>query len=156
MQFLLVKISTLAVMFHMAFGCVWHHGHVGSHVCMKDDTNESCCDHHNESHGHDAENSPTGPREHAEAPCDLNTSPDCGDLHGDKHFCCHDDSCKYSQDIDFDCDEIMKLTEYLGGVLNSSVKTTSFSPIVVWQMPTAFRLSAPGLRAHLYLCVQLL
>lgn len=157
MQLLFVKIATLAVMFHMAFGCVWHHGLVGSHVCLKDAVGSSCCDHHDEVHMHDPGNSRLAHREHAELPYDATPLAGCDDLnHQDAHFCCHDDSCTYSQVVDFDCEAITKLTEYLGGALNRAVKTVSVSPVDTWQLPPVCQHSAPGLRAHLYLCVQIL
>lgn len=157
MQFLLVKIATVAVMFHMALGCVWHHGLGGPHVCMKNDVGSSCCDHSDEVHAHEPGDSQHSHHEHTEFPSDTNPLATCGDLNDpDAHFCCHDDSCTYSQAIDFDYDAITKLTEYLGGVLNSSVRTVSVSPVDSWQAPPVCQRSAPGLRAHLYLCVQIL
>ena len=152
MQFLLVKIATLAVMFHMAFGCVWHHGLVGSHVCMNDAVGSACCDHHDEVH--DPGKSGHTHHQHTGLPCDAAPLANCDDLnHEGAHFCCHDDSCTYSQVVDFDCEATTKLTEYLRGALNCSVKTVSVSPVDTWQRQPVCLHGAPRIaRRSISLC----
>ena len=154
MQFLLAKFATLAVMLHMACGCVWHHGLVGSHPCIKDVFGDSCCDHQLEIHDH------VDGACHAHQPFAELSLPEpsvnCDDLNCAPHFCCQDDRCQYFQVVDFDCDALSESAEYLDGILNVSVKTASDFPVDQWQLPDFCQRLAPPLRAHLYLCVQLL
>ena len=167
MQTLLIKFATLAVMFHMTFGCSWHHGLGGRHTCLSKNVtslsknvtslgqaiSSSCCDHGNPcsaQKGSDREKFPE-----SDSLIDFHDDHSGGPGHG--HFLCQDDHCTYVQTgSSFDYDVLFSLRLSLDEIVISSTETEWTSIDTLAQSRLFGSRLEMGVRAHLLLGVQIL
>ena len=152
MKSLLVKIASVAVMFHMTFGCSMHHG-LGTNACAHQ--HETTCGHESDSHDHEDQ----GDHEHHDHD-QLPDSEPAGDAdeksQGPSHAGCSNDGCHATQFVQFKFEPLDFSVPYLGGVdtlaLIESQDCTGFS---VDPFPDC-KHTETGVRAHLLFGVQII
>ncbi len=155
MKSLLVKIASVAVMFHMTFGCSMHHG-IGTNACAHQ--HETECDHGADSTGHDEDHDHHEHQQHdhdqlpVSEPAfdvdDKNQSPG--------HDGCCDDGCTATQFVQFKFQAIDFSVPYLGGVDTLAlIERQSYAGVDVVPFSDCLH-SETGVRAHLLYGVQIL
>lgn len=176
MQSYLVKTTILIAMIHMAIGCAWHHGFGYPHACASScgassatvsllcaKGNDSaatthcastamdlCCDHPAITPSDtDLDRTLLG-AEYVGGECTTHQQQIPHPI------VCDDDRCSFTKVNCFDCGVFCEFREYLGGSLRLNADSDLGSPAVaVSSFPCCHR-TAPGLRAHLVLGIQLL
>ena len=166
MKSFLLHLASIAVMAHMTFGCSWHHGLGAASACNHANSMSSCCitndaDSHDESEHHDHDGHEHGDHdsgEHGQNELPLSESTfdyeDQGS--GQNHFCCSDDGCNVIKVVKYKFNSLDFVTQYLGGIADSAIlKATAASGFSIGPFPDCTT-SAPKVRAHLLLGVQLI
>ena len=161
MHSLLGKFATITAMIHMALGCAWHHGFAGSHECMKECPSAltDCVhgqQHHGHAHGHHTSGHTAGDLRDVQR--DGNTlCTMCRKGNGQQpHSGCRDDGCTYIESHDFDFAAVVDFQEYLGGALTVALNDSSEFELDFFEILPVCTKFALHVRAHLFLCVQLL
>lgn len=154
MKLLLIQIAAFAVVFHMTFGCLVHHGIGSSGACVNQSGLSTCrLDGHAEpldigddkgpewrNGNHDQELSHSGSTVKYETH---------GSSHNHGHLQCQDDSCFVTNIVKFVCAPFDFSTAYLGGAEDSAVvKLSAHSGIVLEPFPDC---SHTALKLHLHL-----
>jgi hypothetical protein len=158
MKSFLVHLASLAVMFHMTFGCNWHHGLGSAHACTNQ-TALSCCPSdtsqlvENDDHDHDYDG-----HEHGDHDSDLPLTSNFDGDNSDRdrsHFCCQDDGCNVAKVVKFVYAPMDFSTAYLGGAENSAIAQPLVPGFTVDPFPDC-KCLALKMRTHLLLGVQLI
>lgn len=154
MKTLLVHITNFAVMFHMTFGCGWHHG-LGSEQgcthtlvgCTDNHDGEpiDCGDQHHDAHDHDLPASPSTP-----------AGDDEGSKHSHDHFGCSDDGCNAAKVAKFAFEPVDYSIQYLGGVESPATARSLTNPGLAFDPLPDCPYTANSVRLHLLFGVQLL
>ena len=160
MKLILVHLASLAVMFHMAFGCHWHHGLGAADACNHQSSLSACShvsdiehglgsddDHGDHDHEHHHDNHDT--------PLTLALDIDGADHDHDHHSCCRDDGCSLIKVVKFKYTPLNFVTRYLSGAEDLAILKSASASFPVDPSPDC-RLYAPSVRAHLLLGVQLI
>ena len=154
MQSILIKLTSVAVMLHMTFGCNWHHG-VGTHACTVQCSTITCshhghdyisCSHENVDHTRDNK-LPLGP---------ISASQDNGRSQRHGHFGCDDDRCKVTQSFKFVYIPCDFSSEYLGGAESIALIHCQARTIINLDRIPDGAHTETAVRAHLLLGVQIL
>lgn len=168
MKSFLVHLASIAVMAHMTFGCSWHHGMGAASACNHPSSLSSCCitgdaDSHDESEhedhdhdGHEHGDHDSGEQGHDELPLSDSTFDHKDQGSNQNHFCCSDDGCNVIKVVNYKFTSLDFVTQYLGGVADSAIhKASAASGFAIDPFPECMA-SAPKVRAHLLLGVQLI
>lgn len=149
MKSLLVKIASVAVMFHMTFGCSMHHG-LGTNACAHQ--HETACDHDSDSN-HDEDHGDHEDHDHDQMP-DSEPVGETG--HSPSHAGCSKDGCNATQFVQFKFQPLDFSVPYLGGVDTLALtESPTYSGFDVDPFPDC-RHSETGVRAHLLFGVQII
>ena len=167
MNSFLVHLASIAVMAHMTFGCSWHHGLGTASACNHTNSLSSCCvtsesDSHDESghddhdhDGHEHGDHKSGDEGHNELPVSDSTFDHEDQGSNQHHFCCSDDGCNVIKVVKYKFNSLDFVTQYLGGVADSAILQAASTGFAVDPFPDCLA-SAPKVRAHLLLAVQLI
>jgi hypothetical protein len=128
----------------------------------------SCCitgdaDSHDESEhedhdhdGHEHGDHDSGEQGHDELPFSDSTFDHEDRGSSQNHFCCSDDGCNVIKVVKYKFNSLDFVTQYLGGVTDSAIfKASAASSFAIDPFPDCTA-SAPKVRAHLLLGVQLI
>ena len=138
MKLILVHLASLAVMFHMAFGCHWHHGLGAADACNHQSSLSACSrvsdiehglgsddDHggHDHEHHHDD-------HDDADTPLTLALDNDGADHdHDQHHSCCQDDGCSLIKVVKFKYTPLNFVTRYLDGAEDLAILKSASSSL---------------------------
>lgn len=162
MKLFLVHLASLAVMFHMTFGCHWHHGLGAADACNHQSSLSTSC--HVGETGHETESDEDhavhehhdGEHEDADTPLTLAFCNDGADHdHDHQHFCCQDDGCSVIKVVKYKFSSLELIARYLGGANDLAILKSATASFPIDPFPD-YRLYAPNVRAHLLLGVQLI
>lgn len=147
----LVKIASVAVMFHMTFGCSMHHG-IWQDACGHQHAKE--CDHeaglrsHDDIHDHD--------HDHHEPRGSEPTDAFDSHSHSSNHLGCSDDGCNVTRPNQSKFKTTDSAVPYLGGLGTLALlEGHGDSRVDIDLFPDRWHVSE-GVRAHLLFGVQIL
>lgn len=154
MKSLLEKLAIAIVMFHMTFGCSFHHG-LGAEPCLSQCNSASICGNHVAPVTNDCchDNRPDHHSPLSSLATEMIDENDSG--HGPEHLACLGDGCSVTQQVRFVYTPIDFADQYPGGMDSISVASTlTVGRADSGSLVNAF-LPADGVRAHLFLGVQI-
>ncbi len=154
MKSLLEKFAIAIVMFHMTFGCSFHHG-LGGEPCLSQCNSAAICGNHVGEVANDCCHDGHQNLETPHSPKSTILIDGDDSNHGPEHLGCQGDGCSVTQQVRFVYSPLDFSNQYLGGIesisLASSLTTGQgdSSPFENAFLPPA------GVRAHLFFGVQI-
>ena len=162
MKPILIHFANLVVMAHMMFGCSLHHGLGSVHACEHQESAFSCLavDHDGNHPGHDHSHHEEGDHEEGDHDSEFPDSESSVGLncasHGHSHIGCQDDGCHVQQLSEFAFNPWDFVTIAFGDRNHFVTCHPSVCPAFSGNDGTKDRISAPKVRSHLLVCVQLI
>lgn len=159
MKLILIHFANLVVMAHMMFGCSLHHGLGSVHACNHQESAISCVavDHDGNHHDHDHCHHEEGDHGHDSESSDSDSSVGLTKAnHGHSHIGCQDDGCHVQQINDFAFNPWDFVTIAFGEGNQLVTCRPSVYRAFSGKGDTKDRISAPKVRSHLLVCVQLI
>ena len=156
MKLVLIHLANLVVMAHMTFGCSLHHGLGSGNACEHQDSSISCMvANHHEEDGHDHDQHDHDQQDDDDHDSDSSAGLDEAE-HGHSHIGCHDDGC-HVQPI---CEFVFNPWDFLTVAFGEAKQLVNCPAIGCPDFARSDgaddRISAPKVRSHLLVCVQLI
>jgi hypothetical protein len=156
----LVKSATILAMLHMVFGCAWHHGLKHPQSCITGNVAWDCCQHEQDDPDHSLRSESSAEQhDHGMAYSNGNEyrigHPGECEQHQPSHGVCQDDRCIFTLSTNADDESAGQLQICHGGIWHCPIAT--HSPLLNSQrrQPGCSGI-AQGMRAHLFLTVQII